>query len=322
MVSVVVPIYNASKYLDKCVQSILNQTYKDLELILINDGSIDNSLEIMKKYLLDKRVRIFSQENKGAAFTRNRGIIESMGKYILFVDSDDFIDLDYVDMLVSNIEENDVIVSGYKRCDDNGILLCRKPIDCEWSIYKYVSTCAKLYKTDFLKKNNINFSCKYRIGEDLYFTMLVIANTKKIKVLNYAGYNYYSNIDSVTNTINKNKNNRNIKMLSLLKEIEKNVGSNVNVNMQIFFYLKTIVLHLMTQRYILNNEEYYVEYKKYFDWFDNICLKYKKNLWLYFQVGEEFKINLICNLFILLRKLKLEKIILNMLRNTRIGVIK
>ena len=100
MVSIIVPIYNAEKKLRRCVESILSQTFSDFELILVNDGSIDNSLKICEKYALnDKRIKIISQENKGIVSARKKGIENSTGEYIIFVDSDDWIDLKMVDKL-------------------------------------------------------------------------------------------------------------------------------------------------------------------------------------------------------------------------------
>lgn len=89
LISIIVPVYNAEKYLDNCISSILNQTYKNIELILVNDGSTDNSLQICNKYKEDKRVKIYSQENKGQGAARNKGIDVANGYYIGFCDADD-----------------------------------------------------------------------------------------------------------------------------------------------------------------------------------------------------------------------------------------
>ena len=96
-ITVIVPVYNVEKYLKKCLESIRNQTYRDLEIICINDGSRDHSLEICKEVAeKDSRIIILDQENKGLAAVRNRGIKEAVGNYLAFVDSDDFIDDDYI----------------------------------------------------------------------------------------------------------------------------------------------------------------------------------------------------------------------------------
>ena len=96
-VSVIVPVYNTEKYLERCIDSIISQSFKDFELILINDGSKDKSLSIMKEYAKkDKRIKVFDQNNKGPAITRNFGINKSKAKYVMFIDSDDYIDDNYI----------------------------------------------------------------------------------------------------------------------------------------------------------------------------------------------------------------------------------
>ena len=92
-VSVIVPVYNVEKYLKQCLDSIVNQTYKNLEIIIVNDGTKDNSMKIVEEYLQDKRIKVINKENGGLSSARNRGIEEATGEYISFVDSDDYIDL-------------------------------------------------------------------------------------------------------------------------------------------------------------------------------------------------------------------------------------
>ena len=114
-VSVVVPIYNAGKKLDKCIKSILNQTFKDFELILVNDGSTDNSIKICRKYeLKDSRVKVIDKENEGSIATRNLGIKKSIGNYITFVDADDYISLDAIEKLYKDVKEMDLDIVDFR----------------------------------------------------------------------------------------------------------------------------------------------------------------------------------------------------------------
>ena len=95
MISIIVPVYNASYTIEKCIESILNQSYKDFELLLINDGSKDNSYELMKNLTkTDSRVIIINQDNQGVSAARNRGLDEAKGDFVLFIDSDDYVDND------------------------------------------------------------------------------------------------------------------------------------------------------------------------------------------------------------------------------------
>lgn len=104
MISIIVPIYNVEKYLDKCLGSIVNQTYKNIEIILVNNGSTDNSLNIAEKWKYrDNRIKVFSIDNKGVSYARNYGIKVSNGNYIAFIDSDDWIDRDMYETLIEGI---------------------------------------------------------------------------------------------------------------------------------------------------------------------------------------------------------------------------
>ena len=105
-ISIIVPVYNVESYLVRCIDSILNQSFKNFELILVNDGSTDDSLIICKKYLnVDKRIKLVSQVNKGLSAARNTGLRHTSGKYICFIDSDDFVEKDYLLFLINNIEK-------------------------------------------------------------------------------------------------------------------------------------------------------------------------------------------------------------------------
>lgn len=326
LVSIIIPVYNAHEFLDKCINSVINQTYKNIELIMINDGSTDNSLEIINSYSKKyKFIHIFDQKNSGAGAARNKGIQHATGDYLLFLDSDDYIDNDYVETLINNIGNNDVLVSGYKKIQNDKYIFTKKPTYDKWSLYKFNSTSCKLYLTKFIKDNNIKYSDKFKIGEDIYFNLSILSNTNKIKSINYAGYNIVVNCNSLTHTSNITKENRKTEMLSLLKNIDKEFGNSkyIYIKMLLFFYLKTSVFHLFTQRYILNKEEYLEEYNTYFNWLDEMNLKHNnKKIGFYFQKGEELSINIICNLFILFKKIGCISLLLFLLRRSNAGQIK
>ena len=111
-ISVIIPVYNAAQFLDKCIQSILHQSLKDFELILVNDGSKDNSLEICQKYVTqDERIKLFDQENSGQSKARNEGIENASGEYITFVDSDDWLDTDFYEKLVNACDKYNAEIS-------------------------------------------------------------------------------------------------------------------------------------------------------------------------------------------------------------------
>ena len=114
LVSVIVPVYNVEKYIRQCLESVINQTLKDIEIIIVNDGTKDSSMKVVEEYLPDKRIKIINKENGGLSSARNAGMREAQGKYICFIDSDDFIDSSMMEELYNKIEKtnSDVVESG------------------------------------------------------------------------------------------------------------------------------------------------------------------------------------------------------------------
>ena len=201
-VSVIVPIYNAEKYLEQCLDSIVNQTLKDIEIILIDDGSADGSSNICQKYLSDSRVTYYHKENEGLAAARADGITRANGEYIGFVDSDDWIKPDMYEKMYNAAKTNDSDVV-FCNCiqNENGHRFSRElpvgaydrnkiksevlpktlafiPKDGGKRAIRW-SNCMRIYKADTLNKNNIRFDRRLRRSQDLqltYETMLVAQN--------------------------------------------------------------------------------------------------------------------------------------------------
>ena len=125
LLSIVIPVYNAEKYLHLSIESVLKNDYKNFELILIDDGSSDNSLEICKRFAdSDKRIKVFTQENKGTSATRNRGLELAKGEYVAFLDSDDWVDKDMYSYLISILNKNPEVA--YAECGKYGIIIREK----------------------------------------------------------------------------------------------------------------------------------------------------------------------------------------------------
>lgn len=322
-ISIIIPVYNGEEFIKRCIESILNQSYKSFEVILINDGSTDKSLELIKDYSKKyKNIEYIDQQNCGASVARNKGIEASKGKYLVFIDVDDYIEKDYLKRLYESINGSDIVVSGYNRVVGTKTIFTKIPKNTFWSSLKYTSTWGKIYNTEFIKKNKIKFLEDVKIGEDLYFNITVVNKTKKIKILEYAGYNYYDNKKSLTNTVNKSSKVRNRKMLHLLENMDKIFETNfIDKKYIYYFYLKTIIFYLLTQRGLLSNKEYFDEYKVYFKFLKDTLKKYKMKEKLIFMKGEEIKVNLVCNMFIFFRKIKLDRLFLNLINNLKIGRI-
>lgn len=202
-ISVIIPVYNAQDGIKRCVDSLLNQSFKNFEIILLNDGSKDNSLNILKEYELKYSfVRVIDKQNEGVAVTRNKGILLAEGEYTMFMDNDDFVDSDYIETFYQAIHEKnlDLVIGGYKRVNqDNQIIFSQDIQQSEWSKYIIMAPWAKVYRTEFLKTNNLEFF-DYGIGEDITFNLAAYKTTDKIGLLDYKGYNWYYNNKSISNT--------------------------------------------------------------------------------------------------------------------------
>ena len=218
-VSVVVPIYNTGKFVRKCIDSVLNQSYDNIELILINDGSKDNSLEIINSYKDDKKIKIFSHDNHGAAYTRNFGLKKACGKYITFVDSDDYIEKDYIKRYVSHFKKNtDVVLGGYNK-EINDKKTSFIPKGCKWDVYRFSATCGKMYRREFLVKNKIEYA-NTEFLEDVIFNLTCLFKNANYVFLKDSLYNYVYNCNSISNDYGR-KESQIVNILASLKYINK-----------------------------------------------------------------------------------------------------
>lgn len=220
--SIIIPVYNTSKFLNKCIKSAINQDYDNIEIIIVNDGSTDDSLDIIKKYTKKyKNITLIDQKNKGLSVARNEGIKKATGDYFLLLDSDDFIEYNLVSTLNNYVKEKpDLIRFQLRTIDEDGNLISEYH-EREFELtdgskgfelitnYKYVEVSTLyLYKTSYYKKNKFSFMPGV-IHEDYGLIPLVIDKAKTILSIDYIGYNYLqrnislSHVDNYTNTKNK-----------------------------------------------------------------------------------------------------------------------
>lgn len=216
MVSIIIPVYNAQLYLEKCIDSVIDQTFRDVEIILVNDGSTDRSLEICQEYQKkDNRILVIDQENAGQGTARNKGISIARGEYIMFVDSDDWVDEGIVEKLMDSLTENnaDISVCNLYRTVINGeeisvkyeepfcneCLDCRKDKNYVFNISSY--PVAKLYKAGLLK--NTGFSFPGHFFEDVAAIPILFAYAERISFIGEALYYYRNNPSSTINNFNK-----------------------------------------------------------------------------------------------------------------------
>ena len=199
-ISVIVPIYNAEKYLAQCIESLIHQTHRDLQILLINDGSTDSSLAIAERYAAqDSRIEIISQPNKGQAAARNIGLLHATGDWISFVDADDYLETDCYTQLIPYSPSQDIIHFGFRRVtDSHEVLFERIPRHP----YRYTTPWSRLYRRKWLVDNAISFP-EGMYYEDVVFTTDVWLHQPQQTILPYIGYNYLFNRTSTTAIVHK-----------------------------------------------------------------------------------------------------------------------
>lgn len=198
-VSIIIPVYGVEKYIEKCIVSILEQTYKNIEIIVVNDGTKDNSIKIIEKYTNDKRIKIINKKNGGLSSARNAGLKIVTGEYIFFVDGDDWVDKTWIESILRELNNEDIGVFSFTCYDDRNKKIKRiehnEDIKLRNKGYLYFEDCNfavwnKVYKKDYIK--NIFFK-EGIIYEDILWGVYTLFSTINIKYINNYGYYYREN---------------------------------------------------------------------------------------------------------------------------------
>jgi glycosyltransferase involved in cell wall biosynthesis len=221
-ISIIVPVYNVEKYLDKCVKSLLNQTYNNIEVILIDDGSTDSCYVMCDDYAKnDQRVKVIHKPNGGLSDARNTGMLEAIGEYLLFVDSDDYIDLDSCERFINVLADNspDILAANAKKINNQKVFIMQHYSKTAGEMVNgkqylkdelkhgtmYMAACLNLYRRTFLLNNEL----KFKVGllhEDELFTPQAFLQAANVIGTDIVFYNYLIREGSITNTKNKIKN--------------------------------------------------------------------------------------------------------------------
>lgn len=212
MISVVVPVYNAAQYLSECLESIIKQTYSDIEIICVNDGSSDNSELIIAQYMeKDARIRYFAQTNAGVSAARNLALDVATGDWVCFVDSDDIIDRNFLNNLLSLAKDNGMSICGYTR---DILSLGRKSNKTEnFNNLDFIHTvidesrcspniCMMLFKNSIIQKENIRFTVGCVRNEDTEFYLKYMTYIDNVTTTDYIGYFYRDNPNSAVHKFN------------------------------------------------------------------------------------------------------------------------
>ena len=273
LVSVIVPVYNASNYLNKCIDSILNQTYKNWELLLIDDGSVDNSLEICNRYKnYDNRILVIHKDNSGVSETRNIGINHSNGDKICFVDADDWLKPKFLEHLVQN-PNYDYIIAGYENWPEKSrcILKARTyskdemPFFFDQYLQSRPTSCAALFSSQIIKKHGIRFTPSLRSREDHLFNVQYLRWCNSTCVINFQEYVVRSRKVPIAIKFRMHSSDITLVIDSLLKgykEIESEFGYKIDsliptLNIMSQYYLEDFIRYQ-------SDDDYFGIYRCYF----------------------------------------------------------
>lgn len=295
-VSVIVPVYNTSKYLEKCIDSLINQTLKEIEIIVINDGSTDTSDTIMQKYLSNKKIKYFKRTNHGIGETRNFGIEKASGEYLTFVDSDDYVDTNtYLDAY-NYVKKNnlDLLIWNYYQVyeDKNNIQKIDIPYDNITNMKKdstllfniNYAPWNKLFKKEIFNKYKFP-KCKY---EDFAILPYILCEANNIgKLNNY--YNYYLiRGKSETTTVDK-------KIFDILDILDKHYCYFVQEGYlktsyeEIeYYFVKILTMYIIKQKYQINYKDAIHFINNAYDYLNNHFPNWRKNK--YYQKNKIKKI--------------------------------
>lgn len=234
-VSIIISVYNVEKYIEECLESVINQTLKEIEIIIVNDGTKDNSIKKIEKFLSDKRITVINKENGGVSSARNCGLKIAKGEYISFVDSDDFIDEMMLEKLYKNAENNDIIISGVIEYNDETEEKKQREVKNKFIgynkgshfwMYTGIEVWNKIYKRSFLIKNNIKF-LEGIIFEDILFSIYSLFLSEKVKYV--SGKYYYYRIKRKNSIMNSSNNKKILNAFNRINlELENFAEEKVN----------------------------------------------------------------------------------------------
>ena len=259
--SVVIPVYNSYNLLEKCLETLEEQTYKDFEVVIVDDCSTDNSFEKLQNYSQDSKLNFHvfkNDKNSGPGETRNNGIRNATGEYVIFIDSDDYIETNSLELINKVIEEKeaDCIIFDFAQIMKHNKIK-RKSMKSKESqyidkndalIYCNASTCGKVYLLENLKNKDIKFPDLMR-NEDFVFNKLAIANSNKIYYLNECLYNYIDNPDSLMNNENLIDEKNNIIAFEIVEKELKGKHDKALESLFIIEYLYIITSKMITLNY-------------------------------------------------------------------------
>ncbi len=271
LISVIIPVYNVEKYLLRCVSSVCEQTHKNLEIILVDDGSPDNCPQMCDQLAQsDSRIKVIHKENGGLGFARNSGLEITTGKYVTFIDSDDWISPDHIENLYNVAVKNnaEAVIGAHSSVDTEGnvvpqhLLLAEGVYEGESIINDILipligadasypsdiqitsSSCMNLYSVDTIKREKLEFiSERYAVAEDLYFNIDFFSRCKRVAAVDESGYFYFENNSSISRKYNPKRFERTLNFYHKVNEQVAQYGLKDKVSLRVerSFLMKTRV---------------------------------------------------------------------------------
>jgi glycosyltransferase involved in cell wall biosynthesis len=292
LISVIVPVYNVEQYLNRCVDSILKQSYQNLEIILVDDGSPDRCPELCEQIkAMDDRVKVVHKENGGLGFARNSGLEVVTGTYVTFIDSDDWISENHIENLYHEAKQSsaDVVIGSHTVALADGSMQTRS-VGLQPGIYKQdditdkillpligadvsnpqdieltSSSCMNLYKVSLIKNHQLQFrSEKVAVAEDLYFNIDCFAHAECVAVVNETGYYYFENVASISRRYDPKRFERTICFYDVLRGQIQQYGleSKVSWRAERSFLMKIRVTLLLLVSAKLPRKQTYQEIRR------------------------------------------------------------
>lgn len=312
LVSIIVPVYNVEKYIDKCVRSLLNQDYCDIEIILVDDGSLDKSSAIIDKLQKkDNRIVTMHQKNQGVSSARNAGISIATGEYITFVDGDDWVDANYVTYFVDLLEKSgcDIVMNknnyfGGHEVSGNSFSVISAEKAIEW-IYLgdlFVAVWNKMYRRSVLGRNGVKFNEKIWYGEGMLFNVEILQYVSKVAIGEKLVYHQTFNPDSAMRKFNLESNLCGIKSLELQKEAWIKVNQDIEIAWEYhrFCFNRSIIDGLVRSNMIAEHKKVY----------ENCVLSLRKNIFLPLKMEKSIKRKIMwCGYFVSPRVMAIRKAI-------------
>lgn len=301
LLSVIVPIYNSEKFLEKCINSLISQSYKYLDIILINDGSTDGSGNICKKYeMIDERIHVIEKANSGVSKTRNIGLDKAVGEFITFVDSDDYIDSKMYEVMMSEFDSQDIdiVECGYKSVNQQGVEtvyeLTNEVIVGSYACLQHylVGKNCKNFNWNKIFKKELFRGLKYpsiRYSEDYWMNIYLFERCRKKKTVSNAFYFYLQHTESACHQFLPNERIKTIEMMKMVNSYIGEKYSKLAIHTKYYILNQIIALYIDIERFdkTMKSEEQLLidDYIRYFkplnDYLKNYSLKKVLRLMLF-----------------------------------------